>query len=317
MRSRLALLILLVIIITVGFLFWWNKGQQAPNPSDSSSKVFVVKKGTSIRELGNSLKKEGLISDPVVFFLYIKKNHLDTKIQAGDFKLSPNMKLSTIVDQLQHGSLDVWVTVPEGLRADEIADILQAKMPNYNESWRETLRANEGYLFHETYLLPRDGDIDSIVSIMRKTFFDRVADLGLTEDSANLNRIVTIASLIERESRHDDEKKIVASIIYNRLEIGMPLQIDATLQYVKGKSKAGKWWSVPTGNDRKIDSPYNTYQNLGLPPGPIANPGYGSLAAAVNPGKSNYLYYIHDEHGTIHYAKTVEEHNRNVSQYLN
>lgn len=317
MRSRLVLLFLLVIIIVAGFLVWWNRGQQAPNPSDNSTKMFVINKGTSIRELGNKLKKEGLIRDPVVFFLYIKKNNLDTKIQAGDFKLSPNMKLSTIVDQLQHGSLDVWVTIPEGLRADEIADILQDKMPNYDESWRQTLRTNEGYLFPETYLLPRDGDIDSIVGIMRKTFFDKVADLGLTSESPNLNRIVTIASLIERESRHDDEKKIIASIIYNRLQIGMPLQIDATLQYVKGKGANGKWWSVPTGADKKLDSPYNTYLNPGLPPGPIANPGYGSLAAAVHPGKSNYLYYIHDEHGTIHYAKTVEEHNKNVSQYLN
>jgi UPF0755 protein len=312
---RSVLFLAILIVLGLGFFIWWKNGEQAVDPSSKSSKLFVVEQGTSIRGLGNSLKKEGLIRDPVIFFLYVKKNNLDKKIQAGDFRLSSNMSLAKLVDQLQHGSLDIWVTVPEGKRADEIADILAEKMPGYSDEWRIQLRSHEGFLFPDTYLLPRDASIDMIVSIMQNTFFKKVNDIGLTADSANLNRVVTVASLLERETRHDEEKPVVASIIYNRLDQGMPLQIDATVQYALGTSK--DWWKKDlTYDDLKINSPYNTYKNTELPPGPIANPGITSLTAALNPAKSDYLYYLHDKNGTIHYAKTGAEHNANIAKYL-
>lgn len=312
---RSVLFVIVLVILALGFFFWWNNGQQAVNPQATSSKLFVIEQGSTIREIGNSLKKEKLIRDPVIFFLYVKKNNLDKKIQAGDFRLSPNMTLSKLVNQLQHGSLDIWVTVPEGKRADEVADILAEKMPNYSDDWRVQLRAHEGYLFPDTYLLPRDADIDSIISIMENTFYTKVADIGLSADSQNLNQVVTVASLLERETRHDDEKPVVASIIYNRLEIGMPLQIDATVQYALGTSN--DWWKKDlTYDDLKMTSPYNTYVNNGLPPGPIANPGISSINGALNPAKSDYLYYLHDKNGTIHYAKTNREHDANIAKYL-
>lgn len=312
---RLVFLFVAIAIIVIGSLIWWNNGLKPVNPADSSSKIFIVAPGTNVREIGNNLKEEGLIRDPVIFFLYVKKERLDTKLQAGDFRLSPNMSVATIIEQLQSGSLDIWVTIPEGLRAEEVAEILSEKMPQYDDTWEATLIENEGYLFPDTYLIPRDATAERVVEIMRGTFFAKVAELGLTESSGNLNRVVTMASLIERESRIDEEKPMIASVIQNRIDDGMPLDIDATLQYIVGE-KNGKWWSVPTGEEKSIDSLYNTYRYVGLPPGPICNPGIGAIRAALNPASSEYYFYIHDPSGQVHFAKTNSEHNANVSKYL-
>ncbi|HRN96369.1 MAG TPA: endolytic transglycosylase MltG [Candidatus Levybacteria bacterium] len=312
---RLGSLIIVLAVIFIGFLIWWNNGLKPVNSADTSSKIFLVAPGTNVREIGNSLKEEGLIRDPVVFFLYVKKERLDTKLQAGDFRLSANMSIPTIIEQLQTGSLDIWVTIPEGLRAEEVAEILSEKMPMYDETWVSALVEHEGYLFPDTYLIPRDATAETVINVMRKTFFAKVADLGLTESSPNLQRVVTMASLIERESRIDEEKPLIASVIQNRINDGMPLDIDATLQYIVGE-KDGKWWSVPTGEEKTINSLYNTYRNVGLPPGPICNPGIGAIQAAMNPASSDYYFYIHDPSGQVHFARTNSEHNSNVSKYL-
>lgn len=312
---RLTLLPLILIVMGIGAFMWWSNSLKPVNASDTSSKLFIIPPGTNVRQIGNSLKEEGLIKDPVIFFLYVKKEGLDTKLQAGDFRLSPSMSIPTIIEQLQAGSLDIWVTVPEGLRAEEIADILEEKMPLYDETWDEQLVLNEGYLFPETYLIPRDATVQTVIDVMRRTFFEKVAEAGIDESTPNLNEILTMASLIERESRIDEEKPMIASVIQNRIDDEMPLDIDATLQYIVGE-KNGKWWSVPTGEEKSINSLYNTYRNVGLPPGPICNPGIGAIKAAVNPAESEYYFYIHDNTGQVHFAKTNSEHNQNVSRYL-
>jgi UPF0755 protein len=312
---RLVLLVAIVAVVLIGFFIWWSNGLKPVNSADTSAKMFLINPGTNVRQIGNNLKKEGLIRDPVIFFLYVKKEGLDKKIQAGDFRLSANMSIPKILEQLQSGTVDIWVTIPEGLRAEEIAAILKGKMPLYDESWEALLIENEGYLFPDTYLIPRDADGERVVSILRNTFFNKVADLGLTETSPNLASVVTMASLIERESRIDSEKPLIASVIQNRINDGMSLDIDATLQYIVGE-KDGKWLSVPTGEEKKINSLYNTYTNVGLPPGPICNPGIGAIAAALNPAESEYYFYIHDTNGQVHFAKTNSEHNANVSKYL-
>lgn len=310
--------IIIVLVVIVGFITiaWWKNGNAPVNAKDATKKVFVIPKGVAVRIIGNSLKEQGLIKDPVVFFLYIKKNGLDKKIQAGSYKLSPSMSLSQLVNELGQGTVDVWITIPEGYRATEIAEVLKANIGTYNDSWVEPLEAQEGYLFPDTYLIPKDADVTTIISILNNNFYSKIASIGLDRDSKNLSSIITMASLIEREALRDDEKPIIASVINNRLRNDMSLDIDATLQYVKGKNFKGEWWSVPTGGDKDINSPYNTYKNIGLPPGPIANPGFEAIRAAANPGRSDYYFYIHDESGKVHFARTLEEHNRNVEKYL-
>lgn len=317
--KRLALFIFLFILGIGAFIAWWKNGIKAVNPVDKSQKIFVVEKGESVREIGNNLKKEGFIKDPVVFFLLVKKEGIDTAIQAGDYRLSSSMNLREIIQNLQHGTLDVWVTVPEGKRAAEIAEILkQAKLKNYQDSWRDALKQYEGYLFPDSYLIPKDANIDAIVSIMRNNFNNKITKIGLFPDQSDLLNIVIIASLIEREAKTDAEKPLIAGVIANRLEIGMSLQIDATIQYAKGYDSLKKtWWQKITFEDYKsVKSPYNTYLVSGLPPAPISNPGLPALSAAAKPANVSYLYYLHDRDGKIHFAKTVEEHNRNVEKYI-
>ena len=316
--KRYLIAVIILLILAAGAYVYWMLGMQPAASGNTSQKIFVVNKGETVREIGNSLKKEGLIKDPIVFFLYIKMNGQDKNIQAGDYRLSPSMDLAKVVDSLQHGSLDIWVTVPEGMRADEIADILAKDIPSYNTAWREELDRNEGYLFPDTYLIPRDADAATVVSMMKNNFSKRILDAGLSENTPGFTRAIIIASLVEREAKTDAEKPVIAGIIKNRLDIGMALQVDATVQYAKGYDKVSKrWWPEVTLADYKaVNSSYNTYLSAGLPPGPISNPGIEAIKAALNPEDNPYLFYIHDTSGKIHVAKTQAEHDANIQKYL-
>ncbi|OIP57964.1 MAG: endolytic transglycosylase MltG [Candidatus Levybacteria bacterium CG_4_10_14_0_2_um_filter_36_16] len=313
---KLGIAVFVILVIIFSIYLWWTNGLKPVNTNDNSQKVFVISKGEAIREIGNSLKKEGLIRDPVVFFILIKKNGNERAIQAGDYRLSPSMGVIKIVDELSHGTIDAWITIPEGLRAEEIADILEVNIKTYNATWREKLNENEGYLFPDTYLIPKDATIDIIISILKNNFYKKIESIGLSKSDPQLKKIVIIASLIEREALRDEEKPVIASVITNRLNDGIALDIDATLQYIKGKGSNDKWWNVPTAADKRISSLYNTYLYPGIPFGPISNPGINAIAAAKNPASSRYYYYLHDSKGNVYFAKTLEAHNANIQKYL-
>lgn len=316
MKKRYIILIVLALFLSATFL-WWQNGLQAANPSDKQSKIFIVAKGQGVREIAKNLKDEGLIRDQIVFFLYARFKGIDKQIQAGDFRLNPSMKATDLAENLTHGTLDIWVTIPEGLRANEIADLLKTKMPSYDDSWVTMLRQNEGYLFPDTYLLPRGADVNLVISILKNNFEEKFKTLDLTKTKFTKNQIIIIASLVEREAKHDQDRALVASVILNRLELGMKLDLDATIQYALGyQTDEKRWWKKSlTFKDLKLDSPYNTYMVAGLPPTPISNPGLSSLEAVVNPANTDYLFYITDSKGVNHYAKTLEEHNANIKKY--
>ena len=317
MKKIWVVIILLIALAVIAFGYW--KTANLPvNASSQMHKIFVINRGESVRQIGNDLKKQSLIRDAVVFFVYVKLNAQDKNIQAGDYRLSPSMGLKQIVDNLNHGTLDIWVTVPEGLRAEEIADIFEKNLPSYKPSWRPVLDANEGYLFPDTYLIPRDADVNMIVSMMKNTFNKRVQDAGISVSAFDLRQAVIIASIIEKEAKFAEDFPIVSSVIHNRLDLGMKLDVDPSVAYALGYQNGTKsWWKKElTFDDLKINSPYNTYQNAGLPPTPISNPGIVAIQAALNPAKTDYLYYISDKQGHIHGAKTIEGHNANIKKYL-
>ncbi len=319
MRKGLILLVIVAIAAVFGFL-WWNNGTQPNDIKDKKERIFVIKKGESIREIGNSLKEEGFVRDPVVFFLYLKFISKDKAIQAGDYRISPSQSLVSIVDTLRHGTLDRWVTIREGLRAEEIAQIFKDnEFIKYDDSWVPIFASNEGQLFPDTYLIPKDADIDLIISILKNNFSVKIKAIGLLQDAPKFNEVLTVASIIEREAAGTQDMALVASVIYNRLKMGMALQVDATVQYALGYNPAGKtWWKKNLTNaELSIVSPYNTYKNPGLPPRPICNPGIKAIDAALNPAKSNYIYYVADAKGISHFAATLEEHNKNIQKYLN
>lgn len=314
-RLYITLAILLVFVVIA--IVWWKNGTSAFNPKDNTPKIFVIEQGQGVRAIAINLKEERLIKDQIVFFLITKKLGLDSKIQAGDYRLFPSMTALEIANELTHGTLDIWITIPEGQRALEIADTLKEKIPNYDPSWNGVLEENEGYLFPDTYLLPKDSTVDGIVLIMRNNFDAKYKTLDVSKSNFSKEEIVTFASLIEREARHDEDRPLISSVINNRLNIGMKLDIDATLQYILGYQENEKrWWkSSLTNQDKLINSPYNTYRVAGLPPAPISNPGLSSLKAAINPAKTDYLYYITDKGGTNRYAQTFEEHEENIEKY--
>ena len=316
--KRLLIFIIIIILFFGGGALWWKANVSPVNSGSKESEIFVVKKGEGIRSIAKNLKDRGLIKNSIVFFLTVKKQGLDGKIQAGDHRLSPSMDTATIANNLTKGTLDIWITIPEGLRAEEITDILEKEVPSYKASWRQTLDTNEGYLFPDTYLIPKDADINLITSLLKNNFEAKYASLPTSTTKLSKTEIVTIASLVEREAKKDADRPLVASVILNRLNAGMGLNIDATLQYALGYDAAEKrWWRKGlSDSDKQIKSPYNTYRNVGLPPAPISNPGFPSLRAAINPADTEYIYYVSDKNGINHYAKTFAEHQQNIEKYL-
>lgn len=312
-RFSIAFIILLIVGILTAV--WWTNGTSAVNQNDKTQKMFVVGKGQGIRAMANNLKKAGLIKDRIAFFILVKTMGVENKIQAGDHRLSPSMTEAQIVKALTTSTNDVWVTIPEGFRAQEIGDVLKEELPSFQESWRDELEKNEGYLFPDTYLIPKTASINSIISILKNNFDAKYATLNAK--GVDQNQVVTIASLVEREAKLSDDRPLVSSVIHNRLNIGMKLDIDATVQYVLGyQSDEKRWWKKNlTTDDLKVNSSYNTYTHPGLPPTPIANPGLAALSAALNPAQTNYLYYISDKTGKNHYAATVEEHQANIKTF--
>ena len=316
--KRIWVLLGIVLVFVIIGIFWWQNGLLPVNSNDKQPKIFVVKTGEGIREIANNLKQNGLIRDPIVFFLLVRQNGFDKQIQAGDFRLNPSMNANQVAENLTHGILDIWVTVPEGLRADEIADILKQKIPSYNQTWRKDLEQNEGYLFPDTYLIPRDADIKLVLSLFKNNFDKKYASIE-NQKTTNLTKDQTIivASMVEREAKTASERPMVASVIINRLNLGMKLDIDATIQYALGYQQGTKtWWKKDlTADDLAINSPYNTRLNAGLPPTPISNPGILSIQAALRPANTDYLYYMTDAKGVTHFATTIKQHNANIQKY--
>lgn len=319
--KRLVLPLLILLFVSIVLFAWYREGV-LPVKGDKSPVIFVVKPGESISSIAQNLENERLIRNRLVFYLLIKFKGIEKKIQAGDFRLSRAMSAEEIAEELTHGTLDVWVTVIEGMRVEEIAVILSRELQIPESIFVNTAKAKEGYLFPDTYLIPKGATSKQIVAILRNNFDKRVDEdiVGeIRKQGLSLEEGVVLASLLEREAQSYEDKRMVAGILLNRLRIDMPLQVDASVQYVLGYSDAEKSWWRKNINARnlRVDSLYNTYLYPGLPPGPIANPGLDSLQAIADARKSNYLYYLTDKNGVMHYAETLEKHNANIDSYLN
>lgn len=302
-----------LIVISVG---WWLIGNIAVNTSDTQTRVFIIEKGTSLRGIARNLVNAGLIRDANIFLLQVKIMGVENNIQAGTFQLSPAMNVGNIAKALTIGTNDIRITIPEGKRAEEVAEILKQSMLLFDTSWTKKLQDNEGYLFPDTYNFAQNSSIETIVAIMKDNFEKKYASLP-TINKLSKKEIVTLASLIEREAKHAEDRPLVSSVMHNRLNINMALQVDATIQYAIGYDYSEHtWWKKGlTINDLQINSLYNTYNHQSLPPEPICNPGLAALQAAVEPANTNYFYYISDKQGINHYAVTLDEHNNNIKRY--
>lgn len=306
-------LFLVCIILLIG-VFLWIKGTAPVNPKDSTKKTFVIAKGEGVHQISNELKDAGLITDSMIFYVLVKIGGYEEKIQAGDFQLSPSQSANDIITTLTKGMPDVWITIPEGKRATEIAQTLKQKISSYNSSWDQQLIAQEGYLFPDTYLFSKEATIDQIITIMKNNFTTKY-QLASQDATVSFpqNQVVILASLVEREGNNESDMKYIASVLENRLSLGMALQVDSTIQYALGNP--AHWWPTPSSSDLQIASAYNTYKNPGLPPTPIANPGLVALTAVLHPAKTNYIFYFTDKRGITHFAKTLMEQNDNIAKF--
>lgn len=315
----LPLLLFLFLAVGIG---WFYINAQSPS-TNKDFKFFLIEKGSSAAQIGARLQSAGFIKNALAFKIYSQFSGKAGGIQTGEFRLSPSYNLFQVVDALTQGPVEIWVTIPEGLRREEIVQRYAKALDNdssFVADFLDAAKGEEGTLFPDTYLFSKDASASAIVNKMVRTFGSKTSDLNAGA-GLSFDKRVILASIIERETKTAAERPIVAGILINRLDLGMALQVDATVQYAeatvrcKGKLDC-KWWETLTKDDLAINSPYNTYKFTGLPPAPIANPGLSSLTAAFNPTLSDYLYYIHDPSGQIHYAKTLAEQNANIAKYL-
>lgn len=316
--KKIKVLFILLILISALFYLFYREGSLPVNKTNTTTKTFLIKNGEPLDTIVNNLESEGFIRNKVIFYLIVKRLGIERKIQAGEFQLALNMNASEIANSLTHGTSDSSITLIEGMRKEEMAEIISKTL---NIPSIEIVRkTNEGYIFPDTYMVPKNATFDTVYSIIKNNskFVEALQNIKkkskLTEKEA-----LILASLVEREARLPSTREKIAGIILKRYLSDWPLQIDATVQYILGYQPNEKsWWKkYLTEEDLKIDSSYNTYKNKGLPPDPICSPSLSSIEAVINANASTpYWYYITDNNGVMHYAVTLEEHESNVQKYL-
>jgi len=310
-----------------------------PAGSDASAVPFSVQPGENGATIATRLERLNLIRDAELFRLLLRYWGVDDRLEAGDYVLRRDMSMSDIVGQLQHGRLRAkTVTIREGLRAEEVAHLLAVEGLVDQEQFIRLVRDDtfhydflrdrpssapkslEGFLFPDTYEFPVNITTTAVIDALLRNFDSRVTiemrkqalDQGLT-----LYQALILASIVEREAAVAEERPIIASVYLNRLRKGMYLESDVTVQYAKGYDpQSGRWWpSLGLDELRAIDSPYSTFLNPGLPPGPICSPGLASILAVLSPAKSKYLFFHARGDGSHAFAETFEEHLQNQSKY--
>lgn len=288
-----------------------------PPFSFPSDKVITIASGTSLSEVSEILNDKNMIRSRGVFEFCAKVVGGDKPILAGQYLFDEPISACRIAFRIAHGISGIplsRVTIPEGMSNKDIAQILASKLSDFDTKiFLEISKDKEGYLFPDTYFLSAVSTAQDVVSVMTANFNKRTESLKneMADAQRSLSDIVIMASILEKEATSEEDKATVAGILWKRISIGMALQVDATFMYLLGKRS-----DELTTEDLKMKSPYNTYTNRGLPPGAIGNPGIVAMQAAFKPTASSYLYYLSDNDGVMHYAKTFEEHIANKVKYL-
>jgi UPF0755 protein len=316
-----------VIVVAILAIFWFVNAVFLDVSHPGGAVQVSIPRGSSFADIAAQLAQAGVIGNGLTFRLWGRWRHLDTDVRAGEYRFAAHQSQSDVLAELQSGGAQVarWVTIPEGFTARQIATRLQDEgfgpADEFDRAFMQrsivvdgTRTKNlEGFLFPSTYLVAVGSSPSQIVKLLTDQFFAELPRDAAARAKAlhyTVPQIVTVASLIEREAKVDSERPIMAGVYYNRLRIGMPLQVDATIEYALPEYKTELSFA-----DLKIDSPFNSYTHEGLPPSPIANPGEASILAAFHPTKTEYLYYVYKGDGHHAFAKTLEEHNANVARY--
>ncbi len=300
-------------------------------PNDQSLIEVRLPENSTARQVAVLLKQNGLIRHEQVFLVYLYEKGMERQLKSGLYVFSKSQSLPELAGQISEGKVKKSAfTVPEGYTVRQIGELLISKQICTQQQWAEALQASynydfltpvksgdekhlEGFLFPDTYTIEEGTSAQDIINMMLGRFatiwnqeYATIADAK----QLGLRNTIIIASLIEKEARVAEERKVISGVIYNRLQKGMPLQIDATILYSLGVHR-----DTVTYQDLAINSPYNTYKNLGLPPGPIASPGRAAIDAALNPETNNYYYYVAKGDGSHYFSSTYAEHLAAIKKY--
>lgn len=290
--------IILILTLLMTLLLGAKDGDSA------ATKEIIVVSGMTKAQIAKKLSEEKLIKSQFAFFLYLKM--IQANVLPGTYEVSSTDSASAIADDLARAKFKTAdITIIEGWRSTDIETYLvEEKKLAEAVGFATKATGYEGYLFPDTYEVKIEVTVDELIELMRDNFKERTSDLTITSE------VIRLASIVEREAKGDGERAAIAGVYANRLAVGMNLQADATVQYAKGD-----WKAVAVADYKDVISPYNTYLNPGLPPGPICNPGLASIKAALEPEDHDYFYYFHAK-GETFFSKTAAEHTAKVNQYF-
>lgn len=319
--------ILAALLVIVGAMYGWMLTQ--PVSTTDEPVLVTIRPGTPTKAIADELKDRNLIKNAFAFRLVAKLQGVENSLQAGEYAISPVMPIHQMLTMMSQGQTAYQqITIPEGYTVDQIAELLAEKkiadpekfktlaktfsLYSYMQATPNTKYSAEGFIFPDTYRFAKGITEEELLTIMVKQFDTKLTpDLRqrATELGLSIREVVIFASLVEKEAKLSEEQPVIASVFANRVKQNMPLQSCATIQYILGYPKAEL-----TIHDTQIASPYNTYLSMGLPPGPIANPGSAAIKAVLFADKTDYLYFVADKHGKHHFSKTYEEHLNAINQ---
>ena len=290
------IVIILVIILPIIYYFY---AINVPVSKSEKNVSFEIYDGETTLDIGESLKEKKLIHNKYIFALYVYFKNIN--LIPGIYYLKSDMTLEQILDPISKGNVqENKITIIEGWRREQIAQMLsENKIVEYDD-FLSASEGKEGYLFPDTYRIAVNITAQEIVNKLIENFNNRTKDLSLKKDD------LILASIVEREAKTNEERPKIAGVYLNRLNIGMKLDADPTVQYAKGN-----WDALKLSDYKDVNSPYNTYLYKGLPPGPICNPGLASIKAVLEPEKNKYYYFLHSKDNQIFFSETLDEHNQN------
>lgn len=337
--------LLTLLIITLSGIFYFYFGLISPNSQNSQKINFEIEAGQGINQISANLFNAGLIKDRFIFEVYLWIRDWEGKIKAGEYRIAQNLSIKNIVNLLKIGKVkkEIEIKIIEGWTIEEIddylfennilekneffnaaknaAEFISKNSSNYSFLSDVLLRNNnytqaslEGYLFPDTYKIYTNSEAEDIIKKMLDNFKEKITDemkLEIKRQKKTIDEILILASIVEEEVSRYEDRQMVADVFWKRLKIGMPLQSDATINYITKKGT-----TRPSYKDLDVQSDYNTYKNKGLPPSPIGNPSLASIQSVIYSIKNDYYYFLTDKKGNVYYGRNMEEHQVNRGKYL-
>lgn len=321
MKKILPILLIIFALSAMAIIAFVSINSEPVANQKANTISFIVNKGEGLSSISQRLQQYGIIRNKYVFMFYARQLGLASKLKAGKFNLDTKNNVQDLIQQLSKGgTLDYWIKIIDGSRVEEVSDAIPTDASFTPKEFEIKAKDKIGTLYPDSYLIPNTYSVDQVITLIEanynKKFIEAKADA--TNTTMTDDEVVIFASLLEREGRSLESKRNIAGILMNRLKAGMPLQVDASVQYARDSKipRPKTYWEPATKADLSIISPYNTYKNTGLTPTPICNPGYNSLYATFHPIESDNLFYITGNDNKMHYAKTLDEHNANIDKYL-